>query len=181
MDVKVFLGGIYINALSYYSNATYVHTGQLFFNDSLSDLVAQQSPYNTHSGSWMLNSADSIYATTGAYTLMNIQYVNSASGVSGDLITSLTLGITSSVAVTTTTAGGKPSGHRPDGNRLGGPPSGGNRPNQNRLNQGYPNNDPRDGYGPEQQRHWTFVIMIIHWWQIENIHKDGYCDSYMYY
>jgi hypothetical protein len=49
MHVNVFLRGIYINALSYYSNATYVHTDQLFFNDSLSDLVAQQSPYNTHS------------------------------------------------------------------------------------------------------------------------------------
>jgi hypothetical protein len=81
----------------------------------------------------MLNSADNIYATTGAYTLMNIQYVNSASGVSGGLITSLTLDVTPPVAVATTTAGRQPSGHRPDGNR---------------LNQGSPNNGPPDGYGP---------------------------------
>jgi hypothetical protein len=51
MHVKVFLGGTYIDAASDYSNSTYVHTSQLFFNDSLSDLVAQQSPYSTQSGS----------------------------------------------------------------------------------------------------------------------------------
>ncbi len=95
MHVKVFLGGTYINASSYYSDATYVHIGQLFFNDTLSDLIAEQSPYSTHTGSRMLNTADYIYATTGAYTLMNVQYVNSAIGVSGGMITSIALGVTS--------------------------------------------------------------------------------------
>ena len=104
MHVKVFLGGTYINASSYYSDASYVHTGQLFFNDTLSDLVALQSPYSNHSGSRMLNSADDIYATTGAYTLMNIQYVDSASGMSGGLITSITLGVTSTSSSSDTTA-----------------------------------------------------------------------------
>lgn len=95
MHVKVHLGGIYINASSYYSGASYVHTGQLFFNDTLSDLVALQSPYSNHSGSHMWNSADNIYATTGAYTLMNVQYVNSASGISSGLVTAVTLGVQS--------------------------------------------------------------------------------------
>jgi hypothetical protein len=95
MHVKVFFGGTYINASSYYSDASYAHTGQLFFNDTLSDLVALQSPYSNHSGSPMLNSADNIHATTGVYTLMNIQYVDSASGMSGGLITSVTLVVTS--------------------------------------------------------------------------------------
>jgi hypothetical protein len=56
----------------------------------------------------MLNSADSIYATTGAYTLMDVQYVNSVNGMSRGLITTLTLGVTStsssSASATTTKA-----------------------------------------------------------------------------
>jgi hypothetical protein len=36
----------------------------------------------------MLNSADNMYATTGAYTLMNMQYVNSGNGMTGGLVTS---------------------------------------------------------------------------------------------
>jgi hypothetical protein len=103
MHVKVHLGETYTNASSYYSSATYVHTGQLFFNDSLSDLVAQQPPYSNHSGSRMLNSADNIDETTGAYTLMNIQYVSSGSGVSGGLTTPLTLGVTSTISTTSVT------------------------------------------------------------------------------
>jgi hypothetical protein len=56
----------------------------------------------------MLNSADSIYATTGAYTLMDVQYVNSASGISSGLITSLALGVvsTSTTNTASTTATG---------------------------------------------------------------------------
>jgi len=104
MHVKIFLRGTYINASSYYSDASYVHTGQLFFNDTLSDLVALQSPYSNHSGSRMLNSADYIYATTGAYTLMDVQYVDSASGMSGGLITTITLGVTSTSSSSDTTS-----------------------------------------------------------------------------
>jgi hypothetical protein len=104
MHVKVFFGGTYINASSYYSDASYAHTGQLFFNDTLRNLVALQSPYSNHSGSRMLNSADNIHATTGAYTLMNIQYVNSASGMSGGLIAAITLGVTSTSSSSDTTA-----------------------------------------------------------------------------
>ena len=104
MHIKVHLGGTYISSSSYYSGATYVHTGQLFFNDSLSDLVNQQSPYNTKttSGSRLQNSADNIYQSGGSYTLMNVQYVNSAKGVSGGLIPSVTLGVTSSSSTSTT-------------------------------------------------------------------------------
>ena len=95
MHVKVHLGGTYINVSSYYSGATYVHTGQLFFNDSLTDLVNQQSPYSMKTGNRMQNRQDMIYNSGGAYTLMSVQYVNSESGVSGGLITSVTLSVTS--------------------------------------------------------------------------------------
>ena len=102
MHVKVHLGGTYISALSYYSGATYVHTGQLFFNDSMSDLVGQQSPYSTHSGSRLLNSGDDIYASGGSYTLMDVQYMNSASGISSGLITTVTLGVSSTASTSKT-------------------------------------------------------------------------------
>ena len=67
-------------------------------------MVNQQSPYSTHSGNRLLNSADNIYATTGAYTLMNIQYVNAGSGLSSGLVTSVTLGVTSTSSSSNTTS-----------------------------------------------------------------------------
>ena len=80
----------------------------------------------------MLNSADSIYATTGAYTLMDIQYVNSDSGISDGLITTLALGVTSTsspdnsstiassttVATTITTARSNSAGGRVSGRQF---------------------------------------------------------------
>ena len=95
MHVKVHLGGTYLSETSYYSGAKYVHTGQLFFNDSLTDLVNQQSPYDSKTGSRMQNSQDNIYSTTGAYTLMNVQYVNAVNSLSGGSITSVALGVDS--------------------------------------------------------------------------------------
>ena len=74
----------------------------------------------------MLNSADNIYAITGAYTLIDIQYMNSASGISSGLITSVTLGITSttnssstSIDMTSSTPGTPSNG---GGGRVGGRP-----------------------------------------------------------
>ncbi len=103
MHVKVHLGGIYNNATSLYSGGTTVHTGQLYFNDTLSDLVAQQSPYSSHTVTRLLNSQDGIYAGGGSYTLMNIQYTNSVLGFSSGLITTVTLGISSSLLSSDTT------------------------------------------------------------------------------
>jgi len=108
MHIKVHLGGTYISSSSYYSGATYVHTGQLFFNDSLSDLVNQQSPYNTKttSGSRLQNSADNIYQSGGSYTLMNVQYVNSDNGLSDGMITSVALYVESTTSDGTSTTSG---------------------------------------------------------------------------
>ncbi len=94
MHIKVHLGD------------TTIHTGQLFFNDTLSDLVAQQSPYSSHTVTRTLNSQDYIYAGGGSYTLMNVQYENSGLGFSGGLITTVTLGVNSTLlsSDTTTTA-----------------------------------------------------------------------------
>ena len=128
MHVKVHLGGRYINETSYYSGAAYVHTGQLFFNDTLSDLVGQQSPYNTHSGNRMQNTADNIYASTHGYTLMNVQYVNSGSGMSSGLTTTVTLSVTSTETSnngSTSTASSVGTSQKPSnggGGRVGGRP-----------------------------------------------------------
>ena len=102
IHVKVHLGGRYLNASSYYSGATYVHTGQLFFNDSLSDLVVATSPYNSKTGNRLLNSRDGIYSSGGAATLMNVQYVKSGGGLSKGLVTSVILGVSAPTSTTTT-------------------------------------------------------------------------------
>ncbi|CAF0948288.1 unnamed protein product [Adineta ricciae] len=103
IHVKVHLGGTYVNESSYYSGAKYVHTGQLFFNDSFSDLVNQQAPYTNHTGSRTLNSQDGIYASTNGYTLMAVQYVNSNNGFSSGLTTAVTLAVQGLSSATTTT------------------------------------------------------------------------------
>jgi protocatechuate 3,4-dioxygenase beta subunit len=43
-----------------------VHTGQLFFDDDLSDKVFQRSPYSSHGTRDTRNDADSIYNSSGA-------------------------------------------------------------------------------------------------------------------
>ncbi|CAF1419972.1 unnamed protein product [Adineta ricciae] len=105
IHVRVHLNGVYVTSTGYYSDGSLVKTGQLFFNDSLTDLVAQQSPYSTHTITRTLNNVDTIYQSS-SITLMAIQYVNSASGISSGFITSVTLGVSgsSNVSASTTTA-----------------------------------------------------------------------------
>jgi hypothetical protein len=45
-----------------------VHTGQLFFDDDLTDKVFQRSPYFTHGTRDTRNATDSIYNSSGAAT-----------------------------------------------------------------------------------------------------------------
>jgi hypothetical protein len=58
---------------------------------------------NHHTVIRLLNSQDGIYAGGGSYTLMNIQYVNSALGFSGGLNTTVTLGVSLSLLSSDTT------------------------------------------------------------------------------
>ena len=95
MHVKVHIGGSYNSSTGLYSGGTVVHTGQLFFNDTFSDLVAVQSPYVSHTVRRILNTQDGIYSEGGSYTLMNVQYENSDFGFSGGLTTTVTLGVSS--------------------------------------------------------------------------------------
>ena len=45
-----------------------IHTGQLFFDDTLSDTVFQSSPYNTKGTRDVRNASDSIYSQSGGTT-----------------------------------------------------------------------------------------------------------------
>ncbi|CAF3619305.1 unnamed protein product [Adineta steineri] len=109
IHIKVHIGGEYNSETSLYSGGTVVHTGQLFFNDSFSDTVAEQSPYNSHTVRRTLNSQDGIYASGGSYTLMDIQYENGNLGFPGGLITTVTLGVSSNLLSSETTSTSNPS------------------------------------------------------------------------
>jgi protocatechuate 3,4-dioxygenase beta subunit len=49
-----------------------LHTGQLFFNESVSDRVGRLSPYNRRSGTRMRNREDGIYRQAGSGALLRL-------------------------------------------------------------------------------------------------------------
>jgi protocatechuate 3,4-dioxygenase beta subunit len=49
-----------------------VHTGQLFFDEQVSDAVYAQSPYSDHTGQRMTNDQDGIYANGGAQSTLQL-------------------------------------------------------------------------------------------------------------
>jgi protocatechuate 3,4-dioxygenase beta subunit len=55
-----------------HAGGTVVHTGQLFFDETINQAVYSKSPYSDHSGSRTLNSQDSIYASGGAQSLLHL-------------------------------------------------------------------------------------------------------------
>ena len=75
IHVKVYLGG------------NVVHTGQLFFSDSVTDAVYRRSPYNRRPGRDTRNAQDSIYANGGKRSLLTLR--KSGSGYVG----TITMGI----------------------------------------------------------------------------------------
>jgi hypothetical protein len=71
------------NSSGTYSGGHVSHTGQLFFNDTLTDSVALISPYSTHTITRTLNSEDFVYASSnGSVTLVSIVQ-NSANNYTG--------------------------------------------------------------------------------------------------
>lgn len=58
IHVKVHVGG------------SVVHTGQLFFDPSVSDAVYATAPYNTHTGQRTTNAQDGIYRNGGAQSML---------------------------------------------------------------------------------------------------------------
>jgi protocatechuate 3,4-dioxygenase beta subunit len=72
-----------------------VHTGQLFFNDSVSDRVVRLSPYSGRSGARVRNGEDSIYAEAGSGSLLRLRR-RKASTIRKGMIGTITLGVDSS-------------------------------------------------------------------------------------
>jgi protocatechuate 3,4-dioxygenase beta subunit len=64
-------------------DGTRTHTGQLFFDDAVSQAVFGSSPYNGHSGSWLRNSQDNIYRGGGQSTV--VAMTKKGSGYTGAL------------------------------------------------------------------------------------------------
>ena len=80
----------------------------MFLNDTLTDKVAEISPYFNHTISRTLNSADRVNTRqNGTYPLLLLSYINSVLGLEDGIIAALTHGIdpTSTPAVVTTGTG----------------------------------------------------------------------------
>jgi protocatechuate 3,4-dioxygenase beta subunit len=75
-----------------YTGARTAHTGQLFYNDSVSDRVVRLSPYNARSGTRLRNSEDHIYGEVGSGTLLRLRR-RKATTIRKGLIGSITVGI----------------------------------------------------------------------------------------
>jgi protocatechuate 3,4-dioxygenase beta subunit len=61
IHVKVHIGG------------SVVHSGQLFFNDSLTDAVYRRSPYNKRPNRTTRNADDSIYVNGGSKSILAVR------------------------------------------------------------------------------------------------------------
>jgi protocatechuate 3,4-dioxygenase beta subunit len=70
-----------------------VHTGQLFFNDSVSDRVVRLSPYSSHRGTRLRNKADQIYRQAGGSGALLRLRRRKASSFRKGLIGTITVGI----------------------------------------------------------------------------------------
>jgi hypothetical protein len=95
------------NSSGTYSGGHVSHTGQLFFNDSLTDSVALISPYSNHTIVRTRNSEDGIYASAnGSITIVSIAQ-NSLNNYTG----MITLGVNSSATPAAVGVGGMGPGN----------------------------------------------------------------------
>ena len=58
-----------------------VHTGQLFFQDKLTDVVYKRSPYNKRPGRSTRNASDSIFVNGGSKSILRL--TKSGTGYAG--------------------------------------------------------------------------------------------------
>jgi protocatechuate 3,4-dioxygenase beta subunit len=75
-----------------YKGGRTAYTGQLFFNDSVSDRVVRLSPYSARSGTRLRNSEDFVYREAGSGTLLRLRR-RRASTIRTGLIGTITVGI----------------------------------------------------------------------------------------
>ena len=66
----------------------------MFFNDTITALVAKTSYYLNDTTTRTLNTQDTVYtAQNGSYASLSLSYINSARGLEGGMLGTLTLGI----------------------------------------------------------------------------------------
>ncbi|CAF1262292.1 unnamed protein product, partial [Didymodactylos carnosus] len=112
IHLRVRFGGVIVNSTGFYLEGHISHTGQLFFNETLTDLIATQAPYSSHNITRTRIDTDGIYQqSNGALQLVSIQYKNPTVGLREGLVGIVTVGVHSSST--------------PDNNNMGG---GGTRP-----------------------------------------------------
>jgi protocatechuate 3,4-dioxygenase beta subunit len=76
-----------------YAGGSAVHTGQLYFQETLTQQVARQYPYNTHTFQRWTNDQDEIYVDEGgAQSVLATSFVQPGNVAAG-LIAAITLGI----------------------------------------------------------------------------------------
>ena len=89
------------------------HTGQLFFDDAISDQVARLSPYSSQTNQRTRNNEDGVYSgSEGSTMVVPIQYLSS-SGLQGGVSGQITLGVDPNAVVTSGGGGGGGGGGRP--------------------------------------------------------------------
>jgi hypothetical protein len=70
-----------------YAGGSAVHTGQLFFDDSVTGTVFGTAPYNSRGNGWLRNAQDGIYNNGGSQSL--VQVAKDTAGYTG----TMTLGV----------------------------------------------------------------------------------------
>jgi protocatechuate 3,4-dioxygenase beta subunit len=91
IHLKTYVGGR--AAGRKYNGGRIAHTGQVFFNDAVSDKVVALSPYNKHTGTRTRNRVDRVYTQQhGSSALLRLRR-RKASTIRKGLIASVTVGI----------------------------------------------------------------------------------------
>ncbi len=83
IHIKVHIGG------------SVIYTGQLFVNDTLSDIINTLSPYNQNPGTRTRLEQDMVYSQTenASYGMLTVRFVDQEASYSGGLIATVTLGV----------------------------------------------------------------------------------------
>ena len=89
-----------------------IHTGQLFFEETLNEAVEVESPYSTHTVTRLTNAEDNIYNNGGSYGLISTWNYVDESDISQGIQASITVevdAVTSTASSTTVTPSVTPS------------------------------------------------------------------------
>ena len=114
MHIKVHIGSSLTNVGgAVYARGGHVsHTGQLFFDDTLTDTVAKVAPYSTGVSRRVRNTDDGIYRGANGGT-MTIAVKSLGSDIKQGMTGEITVGVDPTATPSPTGFGGPPNGGRP--------------------------------------------------------------------